>query len=149
MPRSHCAPVSLCPRLIMPPSHYAPKWMNKPKTLAMWGWTEVVCVSVWLWRLYGLNGWPILMKFHTNSLEDIGQFSFSQILDLNLMTSWRPFCTFPRRHSHGRNVGPIFLKLGHNVAEGHPVFAVENQQSFWLPVLLRKARRLAREFRPK
>ena len=48
---------------------------------------------------------------------------------LNLMTSWRPFCTFPMRHSHGRNFGPIFFKFGHNVALRYPVFAIENQQN--------------------
>ena len=27
---------------------------------------------------------PILMKFHTNSLEDMGQCRFSQILDISI-----------------------------------------------------------------
>ena len=35
---------------------------------------------------------------------------FSGFGYLNLMTSWRPFCLFRMRHSHGRNFDPTLFK---------------------------------------
>ena len=48
---------------------------------------EDVCVCVCLCELYSLNGWADLMKFHTNSLEVMGQCISSQIFDKSIW--WR------------------------------------------------------------
>ena len=100
----------------------------------MLGWTQgvclPVCLSVCVSRLYSLNG---LANFdETSHKESRGHGPVSFFSDfgyLNLMTSWRPFCFFLGRHSHGRNFGPIYFKLIHDVAYRYPVFAIENQQN--------------------
>ena len=84
-------------------------------------WTEVVClsvcVSVCLCQLYSLNGWADFDEISHKYSRGHGPVPFfSNFEYLNLMTSWRPFCIFRLRHSHGRNFGRIFFKISHNVA---------------------------------
>ena len=52
---------------------------------------------------------------------------FSDFGYLNWMTSWRPFCLFRMRHSHGRYFDPTLFEYEYVVARGKPVFAIGNQ----------------------
>ena len=53
---------------------------------------------------------------------------FSVFENINLMTSWRPFCRNPFRHSRGSKWALIFFKFAHDVAYIEGLFAIENQQ---------------------
>ena len=60
-----------------------------------------VCVCVCGCAVAQMDG-SILMKFSTNDLTDICEVR---------LTSWRPFCAFSLRHSHGRNFASIVFKI--------------------------------------
>ena len=88
-----------------------------------------VCVSVCVCHLYSLNGWTDFDEtFHKSSDRYLPVTFFAVFEISNLMTSWRPFCIFTLRHSHGRNFGPIFFKFRHKFLQRMPMFAIENQQ---------------------
>ena len=52
----------------------------------------------------------------------------SNFENIELMTSWRPFCQKPLGHSHVFIFDPIFFKFAHDVAYISALFAIENQQ---------------------
>ena len=65
----------------------------------------------------------ILIQFCKNDLTNICEVCFSQILKLR--NRWRHGGHF----SHGRNLCPIYFKIGHDVELLHPLFAIWNQQN--------------------
>ena len=88
-----------------------------------------VCLSVCVCHLYSLNGWTDFDETFHKWSDRYLPVSFFAVFEIsNLMTSWRPFCIFALRHSHGRNFGPIFFKFGHKLLCCMPVLAIENQQ---------------------
>ena len=71
-----------------------------------------VCVRVCVWKLYSKNGCVDFDEtLHKWSDRYLLVTFFSIFENSNLMTSWRPFCTFSMGHSHGRNFCPIFFKI--------------------------------------
>ena len=72
----------------------------------------------------------ILLKLCTKDLTDISLcLFFSFFENSNLMTSWRPFCSFPMGHSHGRNFALIFFKFEYKVQSCSLLFAIWNEQN--------------------
>ena len=89
-----------------------------------------VCVSVCVCHLYSLNRWFNFDEtFHKWSLGYLRGPYFSDFEISKSMTSWRQFCNFSMRHSHGRIFCSIFFKFCHKVPRCLPVFAIENQQN--------------------
>ena len=93
-----------------------------------------LCVSVCV-RLcvclciYSLNGWlDFYENFHKWSDRYLQGLFFSDFRNSKLMTSWRPFCTFSMRHSHGRI---FFVRFSWKFMRRYklPVFAIENRQN--------------------
>ena len=88
-----------------------------------------VCLSVCMCHLYSPNRWTDFDETFHKSSERYLPVNFFDVFKIStLITSWRLFCIFALRHSHGRIFGPIFSKFGHKVLWYMPVFATENQQ---------------------
>ena len=70
-----------------------------------------------------------LMKFCTNYLVVVCQVFISSDLNiLNLIASWRSFCVFLIRHSHGRIFAPISFKFSGKVQNCLWTLSFENRQ---------------------
>ena len=105
-------------------------WLNmlqsKPR-VCVW---VCVCASVCVWKLYSPNGCVDFDEtLHKWSDRYLLVTFFSVFENSNLMTSWRPFCTFSMGHSHGRNFCPILFKFEYKVQSCCLQFAIENQQN--------------------
>ena len=99
---------------------------SKPR-VSVW---VCVCMCVCVWKLYSQNGCVDFDKtLHKGSDRHLLVSVFSIFENSNLMTSWRPFCTFPMGHSHGRNFCPIFFKFEYKVKSFFQQFSIENQQN--------------------
>ena len=89
-----------------------------------------VCLSVCLCQLYSLDACVDFNEtLHKWSDRYLPVTFFAVFESSNLMTSWRPFCIFAFRHSHGRNFCLIFFKFEHKLQSCFPQFAIENQQN--------------------
>ena len=76
-----------------------------------------VCLSVCVCQLYSPQDSTDLDENpHKYSLGCLPVPLFSKFENFNLMTSLRPFCIKPFRHSHGNKLTPIFFKSAHDVA---------------------------------
>ena len=88
-----------------------------------------VCLCVCVCQLYSPQDSTDLDENpHKYSLGCLPVPFFSDFENFNLMTSWRPFCKNPFRHSHGSKFALIFFKFAHDVAYILALFAIENQQ---------------------
>ena len=89
-----------------------------------------VCMCVRVWKRSCSNGCVDFAEtLHKRSDRYFLVSFFSIFENSNLMTSWRPFCSFPMGHSHGRNFALIFFKFGYKVQSCFLQFAIENQQN--------------------
>ena len=88
-----------------------------------------VCLSVCLCQLYNPKDKADFDENqHKYSLRCLPARFFSDFENLNLMTSWRPFCMKPLGHSHVCILASIFFKFAYYVAYNIGLFAIKNQQ---------------------
>ena len=89
-----------------------------------------VCVCVCVWQRSCSNGCVDFAEtLHKRSDRYFLVSFFSIFENSNLMTSWRPFCSFPMGHSHGRNFALIFFKFEYKVQSCSLLFAIWNEQN--------------------
>ena len=89
-----------------------------------------VCVCVCMCQLYSPPGSSDFDEHpHKYSLGCFPVPFFSDFENFNLMTSWRPFCTNPLRHSHGCIWTPIFFKFWYVVVYCLRLFGIAFQQN--------------------
>ena len=89
-----------------------------------------VCMYVCVWQRSCSNGCVDFAEtLHKRSDRYFLVTFFSIFENSNLMTSWRPFCSFPMGHSHGRNFALIFFKFEYKVQSCSLLFAIWNEQN--------------------
>ena len=89
-----------------------------------------VCVCVCVWQLSCSNGCVDFAEtLHKRSDRYFLVSFFSIFENSNLMTSWRPFCSFPMGHSHSRNFALILFKFEYKVQSCSLLFAIWNEQN--------------------